>query len=643
MKKVAIVGVEGSGKTVMLAGLGHLYSRPDVNGYFLCPKNFQTAAYVSDKIARMRKGEWPTATADDVMQGLDWTLRRRQGEGMRPKDVCEVSCLDFAGEVYRYAFVRQEATPVDLRDEVQSLKDYVREADDLIVLINLRDIIVHGEGDPRVQEAMWITNAILSYALDEQEGRSVPRAAIVLSQADSYLATIRACGGPKGVLAKYLPHVANNYDWLDVLVASAVDKTRVDRDGNTVPAEDFTSKDLRPIMGWICGEVLPPPAPPPPSSPQDNQKNGNGCSCLTAFFVLVLAIVGICLFVNNQEETSAKTQTKKNAPAYPNWNTNSLVPRDPWLKTDRPVDLSANSAELNERGDRYYYGRGVVQDYSKAVEFYRNAAKLGNVSAQDKLGWMYENGLGVTKNYSEAFQWYRKAAEWGCLRRQNQVGWFYQNGWGVRQDYGEAVKWYRKAADQGNANSQNNLGWMYQFGYGVKPDYGEAVKWYRKAADQGNAFAQDNLGWMYQKGYGVRKDYVEAMRWHRKAAEQGNASGQQNLGVMYHNGLGVMTDYGEALKWIRKSANQNNARSQCWLGFMYEKGNGVQQDYWEALRWYRMSAAQGDANGQCNLGEMYEFGRGVSKDVEEAVKWYRKAAAQGFETAKGNLKRLGRE
>ncbi|MBR0504123.1 MAG: hypothetical protein IJJ84_01865 [Kiritimatiellae bacterium] len=78
MKKVAIVGVEGSGKTVMLAGLGHLYSRPDVNGYFLCPKNFQTAAYVSDKIARMRKGEWPTATADDVMQGLDWTLRRRQ-------------------------------------------------------------------------------------------------------------------------------------------------------------------------------------------------------------------------------------------------------------------------------------------------------------------------------------------------------------------------------------------------------------------------------------------------------------------------------------------------------------------------------------------------------------------------------------
>ena len=44
MKKVAIVGVEGSGKTVMLAGLGDLYTYPDEEGYFLAPKNFGTAA-----------------------------------------------------------------------------------------------------------------------------------------------------------------------------------------------------------------------------------------------------------------------------------------------------------------------------------------------------------------------------------------------------------------------------------------------------------------------------------------------------------------------------------------------------------------------------------------------------------------------
>ena len=71
MKKVAIVGVKGSGKTVMLAGLGDLYKNPDDNGFFLGPQNFSTASYVAEKIERMRKGEWLGATVDETMQGLD--------------------------------------------------------------------------------------------------------------------------------------------------------------------------------------------------------------------------------------------------------------------------------------------------------------------------------------------------------------------------------------------------------------------------------------------------------------------------------------------------------------------------------------------------------------------------------------------
>ena len=252
MKKVAIVGVEGSGKTVMLAGLGELYSRPDDEGYFLSPKNYATASYVAEKIERMRKGEWPVATAEDVMQGLDWTLKRRQGERQRPEDVCEVSCLDFAGEIYRLAFgIRQGPVPNGLADEVSALKKYIKDADDLIVLINLRDVIAQGAREPRVQWSMWVTNESLSYALDETGGRKTPRAAIVLSQADSYAETIKTCQGPQGVLEKYLPHVANNYSWLDILAVSAVDKTILDDNGNEVPSPDFQSEELRAIMGWI--------------------------------------------------------------------------------------------------------------------------------------------------------------------------------------------------------------------------------------------------------------------------------------------------------------------------------------------------------------------------------------------------------
>ena len=250
MKKVAIVGVEGSGKTVMLAGLGDLYTYPDEDGYFLAPKNFGTAEYVAEKIERMRKGKWPVATAGDEMQGLDWTLKRREpGVRKLAEKVCEVSFLDFAGEVYRAAFGIGEGD-ASLAGQVKELKRYVREADDIIVLVNLRDIIA-GVRDARVKEAKWITKAILDVALAEQEGRKAPRAAIVLSQADSYASTIKACGGAFGVLEKYLPHVAAEYGWLDVFAASAVDKTNLDDNGNAVPAADFTSKGLLPIMTWI--------------------------------------------------------------------------------------------------------------------------------------------------------------------------------------------------------------------------------------------------------------------------------------------------------------------------------------------------------------------------------------------------------
>ena len=253
MKKVAIVGVEGSGKTVMLAGLGYLYTNPDEEGYFLSPKSFSTAAYVSNKIARMRRGEWPSATAGDEMKGLDWTLKRRlQGERQRPEVVCEVSFLDFAGEVYRTAFGIGTGDGA-FAEQAEELKRYVREADDLIVLINLRDVIVNGIEEPRVQEAAWITKAILDAALTEEPGHSVPRAAIVLSQADSYADTIGSCGGVAGVLKKYLPYVSNDYGWLDVLAASAVDKTILDADGNVVPSPDFTASGLQPIIRWILG------------------------------------------------------------------------------------------------------------------------------------------------------------------------------------------------------------------------------------------------------------------------------------------------------------------------------------------------------------------------------------------------------
>lgn len=59
MKKVAIVGVEGSGKTVMLAGLGPLYFQQCDGGCFLGPQAPETRDYVRRVRGRLQSSQWP--------------------------------------------------------------------------------------------------------------------------------------------------------------------------------------------------------------------------------------------------------------------------------------------------------------------------------------------------------------------------------------------------------------------------------------------------------------------------------------------------------------------------------------------------------------------------------------------------------
>jgi TPR repeat protein len=106
---------------------------------------------------------------------------------------------------------------------------------------------------------------------------------------------------------------------------------------------------------------------------------------------------------------------------------------------------------------------------------------------------MYEKGRGVLQDDTEAVRWYRLAADQGNATAQTNLGYMYVTGRGVPRDYAEAVRWYRLAADQGNATAQTNLGVLYETGRGVTQDYAEAVRWYRLAADQGKVSAQSHL------------------------------------------------------------------------------------------------------------------------------------------------------
>ena len=112
------------------------------------------------------------------------------------------------------------------------------------------------------------------------------------------------------------------------------------------------------------------------------------------------------------------------------------------------------------------------QDFSKAAEWFRKAADLGDAKAQYNLGVAYNEGKGVPQDFGQAAFWFSKAAEQGIPQAQNNLGFLYKQGQGVVQDSSKATEWFRKAAQQGFAQAQHNLGLAYRDGEGVKQDRG---------------------------------------------------------------------------------------------------------------------------------------------------------------------------
>jgi TPR repeat protein len=109
---------------------------------------------------------------------------------------------------------------------------------------------------------------------------------------------------------------------------------------------------------------------------------------------------------------------------------------------------------LGYEGGIAAYNRG---DYVTAFKNLKPFAQLANVSAQFLVGVMYSNGKGVPQDYTKAVRWTRLAAEQGLSDAQFNLGVLYYNGSGVPQDYSEAGKWIRLAANQGNATAKKAL------------------------------------------------------------------------------------------------------------------------------------------------------------------------------------------
>jgi TPR repeat protein len=166
-------------------------------------------------------------------------------------------------------------------------------------------------------------------------------------------------------------------------------------------------------------------------------------------------------------------------------------------------------------------------DYVTVFEVSLPLAEQGNVNAQFSVGYLYKNGKGVTQDYSEAVRWFRAAAEQGHTEAQVNLGTMYVRGDGVKQNDSEGVRWFQAAAEQGHTVAEYKLGLAYSLGRGVVQDHSKSFRWHRAAAEKGYAAAQTSIGFKYLLGEGVIQDNIAAHKWFNIASANDDQAGRE--------------------------------------------------------------------------------------------------------------------
>lgn len=315
------------------------------------------------------------------------------------------------------------------------------------------------------------------------------------------------------------------------------------------------------------------------------------------------------------------------------YNEGTLVEKDP-LKTKELLEkaFARGSAEAAYRLGGVYNNGDLDDDgnpdYVRALEWYKEAAKMGHLYACEYVGRYYLVGVCGEPDPAQAKRWYEKGVELGSPYCMVELAVMYNEGNGVEEDLEKSFRYIKQAAETGYAPGQYLLGRCYKYAIGTEENPDEAIANLCKAVEQNHAKAKAELALSYETGYGVEQDLVKAFDYMKQAAEE-IPYAQYRLGYYYMYGLEHQpVDYAEALKWLTLAAENEQPYALLELGdyYLYDYENKDEQS--KAYSYYMKAAEQECVNE--GLGICLEYGYGVEVNEGEAFKYYLKAAEDGY-------------
>jgi TPR repeat protein len=129
-------------------------------------------------------------------------------------------------------------------------------------------------------------------------------------------------------------------------------------------------------------------------------------------------------------------------------------------------------------GIQDHNGRSLVRrNAGYAVRLFKRAAKNGDVTATDSLGYAYDVGLGISQNKSEALRWYRRAVRLGSSAAAMNASTVYRD----RCQLSRAHRWLMRAASMRDGDAAVNAGYDFLYGIGVRRDLRRARRMFNRA------------------------------------------------------------------------------------------------------------------------------------------------------------------
>ena len=238
-----------------------------------------------------------------------------------------------------------------------------------------------------------------------------------------------------------------------------------------------------------------------------------------------------------------------------------------------------NGKDCSNIGIKHYKGEVVVQDYSKAIEFFKKACDLNDGEGCFSAGVMYGSGTGVEQDYSQAVKYYDKSCNslnYGkaCINLANM----YNNANGVKQDTAYALKLHKKGCNLNDASGCLVVGFAYQDGV-VEKDLTKAVSFFEKSCNLKNTEACNHVAKMYNAGKGIKQSYAKGFEYFEKSCNLDDGLGCLALAYAYKEGKHVDKNIFKTTEYLEKSCQLNYGKGCLLLGSVYFEGEGVKQDY----------------------------------------------------------------